>query len=135
MKVDSQTLWDQVQGLARHLEPVLERLHDHILSKEVVLVDETRWPVPDPKGRRTKNWFVWSLTSDDAVLYKIKNGYSNQEGEAILQSYRGVAAADCSSSQWVKATLHREPALESSIRESDEVCRLGGPRWRPMHAA
>jgi len=94
LKVDSQTLWDQVQGLARHLEPVLERLHDHLLSKDVVLVDETRWPVLGTKGRKTKNWFVWSLTSDDAVLYKIQNGRSNQQGEAILQNYKGVAVTD-----------------------------------------
>jgi len=94
LKVDSQTLWDQVQVLARHLEPVLERLHGHLLSKEVVLVDETRWPVLGTKGRKTKNWFVWSLTSDDAVLYKIQNGRSNQEGEAILQNYAGVAVTD-----------------------------------------
>ncbi|MEM6367701.1 MAG: transposase [Myxococcota bacterium] len=45
LDVHSQTLWDQTFALANRLQPAIERLHDYLLSKEVVLADETRWPL------------------------------------------------------------------------------------------
>jgi len=95
LQVTSQSLWDQAVGLAVHIEPLLDRLHSYLLSKDVVQVDETRWPVLGSKARKkTKNWFVWSLAAEDAVLYKIQDGRSNEEGREILQDYKGVAVTD-----------------------------------------
>ena len=42
--VDSQTLWDQLNALARHLEPTYEALGRRALEAPVINVDETRWP-------------------------------------------------------------------------------------------
>ena len=42
--VDSQTLWDQLHALARHLEPTYEALGQRALAAPVINVDETRWP-------------------------------------------------------------------------------------------
>ena len=42
--VDSQTLWDQLHALARHLEPTYEALGRRALESPVINVDETRWP-------------------------------------------------------------------------------------------
>jgi transposase len=94
MDVDSQTLWDQTHALYARLLPVKDRLHAYLLQKEVICVDETRWPLLGTKGRKTKNWFVWSLTADDGVLYLIQDGRSNEEGEKILKNYGGVAVTD-----------------------------------------
>jgi transposase len=44
LRVDSQTLWDQIQALARHLEPTYEALGTRALAAAVINVDETRWP-------------------------------------------------------------------------------------------
>ena len=41
--VESQTLWDQIQALARHLEPTYEALGQRALAAPVINVDETRW--------------------------------------------------------------------------------------------
>ena len=46
------------------------------------------------RGRKTKNWFVWSLAADDAVLYKIQDGRSNDEGSELLRDFSGVVATD-----------------------------------------
>jgi transposase len=94
LDVDSQTLWDQTFGLATRLQPTIDRLHAYLLSKEVVLADETRWPLLGMMGRKTKNWFVWSLAADDAVLYKIQDGRSNEEGRELLRDFKGVAVTD-----------------------------------------
>ena len=44
LSVESQTLWDQIQALARHLEPTYEALGRQALAAPVIHVDETRWP-------------------------------------------------------------------------------------------
>lgn len=44
LRVDSQTLWDQMQALARHLEPTYAALGQRALAAPVINVDETRWP-------------------------------------------------------------------------------------------
>ena len=41
LDVDSQTLWDQTYALATKLQPVCVQLHEYLLSKELVLADET----------------------------------------------------------------------------------------------
>jgi transposase len=94
LDVDSQTLWDQTYALAAKLQGACDRLHDHLLSKELLLADETRWPLLGVKGRKTKNWFVWSLAADDAVLYKIQDGRSNDEGSELLRDFSGVVVTD-----------------------------------------
>jgi len=43
LTMDSQTLWDQLDALARHLQPAYERLHDYVLSQPVLGADETPW--------------------------------------------------------------------------------------------
>ena len=94
LDVDSQTLWDQTYALATKLQPVCVQLHEYLLSKELVLADETRWPLLGVRGRKTKNWFVWSLAADDAVLYKIQDGRSNDEGSELLRDFSGVVVTD-----------------------------------------
>jgi transposase len=43
--VDSQTLWDQLNALARPLGPTYEALGRCALTAPVIHVDETRWPI------------------------------------------------------------------------------------------
>jgi transposase len=44
LRIDSQTVWDQIQALARHLEPTYQALGQRALAAPVINVDETRWP-------------------------------------------------------------------------------------------
>ena len=41
--VDSQTLWDQTNALARHLQPPHEAIQTHVLAQPCIGADETFW--------------------------------------------------------------------------------------------
>ena len=43
LTVDSQTLWDQINAIAHHLEPTYAALGRRALEAPVINVDETRW--------------------------------------------------------------------------------------------
>lgn len=94
LKVTSQALWDQVWALSGCFRGAIARLHDYLLSKELVLADETRWPLLGAKGRKSKNWFAWTLASEDAILHKIQDTRSNEAGRALLDGFNGVLVTD-----------------------------------------
>jgi transposase len=90
--VDSQTLWDQLHAIARHLEPTYDALGCRVLEAPVINVDETRWPImgsPTPaKGT------VWGVRSPTVSFYRILPGKSADEGRQVLAGYRGTVVAD-----------------------------------------
>jgi transposase len=90
--VESQTLWDQIERLARLLAPGYEALFSYILSKDVIGADETRWPLLGKKD--PTRWHAWSLVASDAVAYRIMAGRSNEEGRKMLGGYKGIVIAD-----------------------------------------
>jgi transposase len=47
--VDSQTLWDQIEALAGHLQPTYDALRAYIRAKPVLHADETPWYLLDQK--------------------------------------------------------------------------------------
>ena len=51
LEVDSQTLWDQVHALSRHVEPTYEALVRKALSAPVLHADESGWPLLGTKGK------------------------------------------------------------------------------------
>jgi transposase len=61
LEIDSQTLWDQINALARVLAPVHDALQAHVLAQPCVGADETHWKVLGLKGAhgKTKRWQVW----------------------------------------------------------------------------
>src|SRR2546426_5879713 len=92
LTVDSQTLWDQLDVLATVLRPTYEALGRHVLEAEVVGADETWWRLMDTKG--SKRWWVWSVTRDDAVIYKTLPSRSREAAGQVLNGYRGIVMAD-----------------------------------------
>ena len=92
--IESQTLWDQLFGLSRCFKDVMVRLHEYLLSKDVLLADETRWPLLGVTGRATKNWFDWVLVAEDAVLHSIHETRSNEAADAVLGQFDGVLLTD-----------------------------------------
>jgi transposase len=92
LRVDSQTLWDQIQALAHHLEPTYEALGRRALAAPVINVDETRWPrlgstTPAPGT-------VWGVYAPAVSFYRILPGKSTEEGRHVLGGYRGTAVVD-----------------------------------------
>lgn len=90
--IDSQTLWDQIQALARHLEPTYEALGQRALTAPVINVDETRWPRLG--GTAPAAGTVWGIHAPRVAFYRILPGKSAEEGRQLLGGYRGVAVVD-----------------------------------------
>jgi transposase len=90
--VDSQTLWDQLNALARHLAPTYEALGQRALAAPVINVDETRWPRLG--GTAPAAGTVWGIHAPTVAFYRILPGKSAEEGRQLLGTYRGVAVVD-----------------------------------------
>jgi transposase len=95
--VDSQTLWDQIERLARILGDAKEALHVYVLAHAVIGADETRWRLLDGKGRDTgeaKQWQVWAVAAPDAVAYCIEDSRSAEAAKKALRDFKGAVMAD-----------------------------------------
>ncbi len=90
--VDSQTLWDQLQALARPLEPTYEALGQQALAAPVIHVDETRWPRLGSDGPAAGT--VWGVATPTIAFYRILPGKSAEEGRQLLGGYRGTVVVD-----------------------------------------
>lgn len=96
LRIDSQTLWDQIDALARHLVPAYEKLKKFILGADVVGADETWWRVMGTKGKPTsgKKWWAWSMTSPGAVWHGIAPSRSADAARAYLGEFEGTLMVD-----------------------------------------
>lgn len=90
--VSSHTLWDQLDALARHLEPTYEALAARVLCSPVVHADETHWRLM-AKSERKKFW-VWCLSSEDTALYRIFDNRAQGSAARLLCGYGGIVLAD-----------------------------------------
>lgn len=94
LTIDSQTLWDQIDALARHLEPAHERLHDYVLGHDVLGADETPWKLLGHSGKRSQRWYAWALCAADAVIYRIDESRSAEAAARVLRDFRGTIVCD-----------------------------------------
>ncbi len=90
--VTSQTLWDQIEALARVLEPSYTGLHAQVLSAPVVHADETHWNLMTREG--SSKWWVWSVANRQAAFYHLCGTRSEKAARAILAGYSGVVMCD-----------------------------------------
>lgn len=90
--VDSQTLWDQLNALARHLEATYDALGRRALDAPVINVDETRWTMMG--STKVAAGTVWGVRAPTVSLYRILPGKSAEEGRQVLAGYRGTAVVD-----------------------------------------
>src|ERR1700722_7524398 len=94
--VDSNTLWDQINALARVCEPVAEEIRRYILGQGVVNADETHWKLLD--GKEQKRWQAWGVAVPDAVHYSILPSRSGDEAKKVLtldgKVFGGVVVCD-----------------------------------------
>jgi transposase len=90
--VDSQTLWDQIQAIGRHLEPTYEALGQVALQAPVINVDETRWALLG--AAKPAAGTVWTVRAPTVSFYRILPGKSAEEGRQVVAGYRGTVVAD-----------------------------------------
>ena len=93
LDVTSQTLWDQIEILARTLQPTSEAIHAVVLTAPVIGADETFWRMMGPRVGTTR-WYGWCLTSPDAAYFDIVKHRSAEAARAMLRGYRGIVMAD-----------------------------------------
>lgn len=91
--VDSQTLWDQINALARHLQPVHEALRAHVLSQPCIGADETFWRLMEGNGDN-KRWQTWAIVAPNAVSYRILDSRSAAAAAEVLGDYAGTLLCD-----------------------------------------
>lgn len=92
LNVSSQTLWDQIEALARVLTPSYEALHARVLSAPVVHADETHWRLTT--RQESSKWWVWSVASRQAVFYRLCGTRSAKAARKILSGYTGTVMCD-----------------------------------------
>ena len=90
--VESQTLWDQLNVLARHLQPTYEAIGRRALEAPVINVDETRWAIIGAAAPAAGT--VWTVRTPTESFYRILPGKSTDEGRQVLAGYRGIAVVD-----------------------------------------
>jgi transposase len=92
LEIGSQTLWDQLNVLARHLRPVYNALGEKVLESPVLHADETRWPLMGSNKKSVGT--VWGLSSPDIAYYRMLPTKSTEDGRKVLGNYRGIAVVD-----------------------------------------
>lgn len=91
-KIMSQTLWDQIYALMSVLEPLVERIHDHVLSQPVVGVDETPFRLIQEGG--SLKWQAWQVSCPTAAYFSFQRSKSLVDATKLLGRYRGVTMVD-----------------------------------------
>jgi transposase len=93
LTVDSQTLWDQIDALARWLATLPTRLHDYVLTQPVIGADETFWRLMEGQGNN-KRWQTWAVVASNAVSYTILDSRSAVAAAHVLGDYAGTIMCD-----------------------------------------
>jgi transposase len=91
--VDSQTLWDQLNALAKHLQPAGEGLRRYILAQPVIGADETFWRLMEGNGDN-KRWQTWAVVVPKAVSYRILDSRSAAAASEVLGDFDGMLLVD-----------------------------------------
>jgi transposase len=90
--VERQTLWDQLQALAGHLQKSYEALPAEVFRSPLIHADETHWYLLD-KGPG-KKWYAWTVASPDTVYHRILPSRSGATARTVLGDYAGVVVVD-----------------------------------------
>lgn len=90
--VDSQTLWDQIEALAKHLGFSYQALRDEVFASPLIHADETYWLMLS-KGTG-KKWYAWTVASPSAVYHRIFDSRSAVTAKEVLGEYHGNVVAD-----------------------------------------
>ena len=101
--LDRSTLADWVGSAAAELQPLHERLLEHLMRSPKLFMDETRAPVLDPGRRRTKTGYLWAIARDDrpwagpappAVVYLYAPGRGAEHAIRPLAGFSGILQVD-----------------------------------------
>jgi transposase len=92
LRIDSQTLWDQIDALSDHVETTYLGIKHWILGGDVVGMDETTWRLM--KKGNTKKWQLWSMHGRGAVFFALRDSRSGATAVELLGNYSGWLITD-----------------------------------------
>ena len=94
---------DWVGKAAFHLEPIADRLAEHLKSSGKLFMDETRAPVLDPGRGKTKTGYFWALARDDrrwsgadppGIVFAYAPSREGEHAESLLYGFDGILQVD-----------------------------------------
>jgi transposase len=88
----TQSLWDQLDCLADHLETTYLGIKEWITSGDVIGMDETTWRMMDRPG--SKRWQMWTMRGRGAVWFALRDSRSGQTAAELLGDYSGWLVCD-----------------------------------------
>jgi transposase len=91
--VESQTLYDQIEALARLLWPAYDRIGAELLEEPVIFADETPWPLLG-KDVASAKWHAWVMASPKGAYYEIHDTRGLEAGKSLLGGYKGIGVTD-----------------------------------------
>lgn len=107
--IDTQTLWDQIEPLAAHLQPTYDGLREYVLGADVIAADETWWRLMNEES--SKRWWAWGIATHDAVWYGIDPSRSAAAAKRMLGDYSGIVMCDGYSAYDTVASANRSVKL------------------------
>ncbi|HET7538233.1 MAG TPA: IS66 family transposase [Polyangiaceae bacterium] len=92
LEVTTQTLWDQLDALARRLQRIDAALFEHALAQPVIGLDQTSWPKLESNA--DKPWQMWCITAPGLVCHRIRDDKGAATFKALVGGYHGVIVCD-----------------------------------------
>jgi transposase len=90
LDIESQTVWDQAERLARMLKPAWERLRVDACREAVLGIDQTHWKIIG----HAKTWQMWELSAPHLAYFAISQTKGTNDGLDVLEGFRGTLTCD-----------------------------------------
>lgn len=92
LEISTQTLWDQLDALARRLRGIEAALFEHALTQPIIGLDQTGWPKLESNA--DKPWQMWCITAPGVVSHRIRDDKGAGTFKALVGGYNGVIVCD-----------------------------------------
>jgi hypothetical protein len=122
LEVTTQTLWDQLDALARKFQLAEAALFEHALSKSVIGLDQTGWKSLD--GKKDKQWQMWCITAPGIVCHRIRADKGAETFKALVGNCVGTIVCDA-----LKTTKLAPAKARASCSPGVGLTRIGSS-WK-----
>lgn len=92
LEITTQTLWDQLDALAKRLAIVNAAALEHALRKPVIGLDQTSWKRLD--GGSDTPWQMWCITAPGVVCHRIRDDKGAGTFTDLVGKYNGTIVCD-----------------------------------------
>ena len=90
-KMQTQVLYNLARLAGVHLEKVVERIKDEVLSRPLVHSDETTWPINNSKD---SDGYMWIVSNNCGSYYRFEPTRSGKVIKETLEKFKGTIMTD-----------------------------------------